>query len=469
MKMMSFLSRGLWVVVGLQAISGIAAAAAPSAGIIVRQAQDALQKLVGGDGPGAVVLIAKGDDVVFRGARGLADVELGVPMTDAGVFRIASITKMFTAALILRLAEQHRLSLDDTLAAYIADLPGADVMTLRELLHHCAGVSDLVRDPQPGFSRRDVDTATVVAEIRKRPLDFAPGTHWSYSNAGYIVLGAVIEKITGERWYDVIDRELLKPAGLRSIRYGDTSALIRHRVAGYSGASDGALVNAAFISPSIPAAAGGLVADASDLLRWMCALSHGRVISAESFALMTDPEPRLPGMHDNHAYGFGVSLWRLRGRAMFGHTGQINGFASALVFLPADDVTVVVLANDDRFDANTAARRFAAIAVGEPYFDATLLPLSSQTQSGLAGTYGKGESAWTFSSAEERLYARRAGGRQIEVQADGQGQVHVVGGKLSYFAPIRDRSGRVIALDYFEDGDAPARRLARQPSPTPPG
>ena len=419
-------------------------------------------------GPGAVVLISRGDKVIFRAARGQANVELGVALTSADEFRIASLTKMFTAALVLKLADAGELALDDTLAKYLADFPHADKITIRELLAHTSGISDVITDPQPGFSRREVDTATLIAQIRKRPLDFAPGSRWSYSNAGYILLGAVIEKVTGLRWYEAVEKQLLEPLHLTDTRYGAAAGLIRRRAAGYSvDAQTHALVNAAYISASIPAAAGGLISDADDLFRWMRALARDDVVSAKTFAQMTATSPRLPGDHESYAYGMGMYLWHVRGERMVGHTGQIDGFTSALAYLPQIDVTIVVLANSDEFDARTAMRRFAAIALGSPYAAGAGVPVSAHEMEALAGRFGSSESGETIFVADGKLFAQRGTHRAVQLQMMAGGELHFLPDELTYFIPVRDVSGRVIALDAFEDGEGPARRLARQPSLSP--
>jgi CubicO group peptidase (beta-lactamase class C family) len=163
---------------------------------------------------------------------------------------------MFTAAMILKLAEAGRLSLDDPLALYLPDFPNGPNITIRQLLNHTAGISETAKDPQQGFSRRDVDTATLIAEISKRPLDFTPGTRWSYSNAGFILLGVVIEKITGECWHAAIAKQILEPLGMKRTFYGASAPLIPGRAAGYTTDNPDHMVeNAPFISATIPAAA----------------------------------------------------------------------------------------------------------------------------------------------------------------------------------------------------------------------
>lgn len=444
-------------------LTGSAAAAAPPSvdTDIVAASRKVLEQTAKSDSPGAVVLIARGDRVLYREARGLAQMELGVPLSPDHVFRIASITKIFTAATMLKLAEQGKLSLDDKLAVHLPDFPRADEITLRELLNHTAGISDTDVDPEPGFSRRDVDTAMLVADIRKRPLDFAPGTRWSYSNAGYVLLGAVIEKTSGKPWHAATQALLIQPSGLRDTRYGDGSVLIPRRVSGYTTDSRSQSVfNPAPISSSIPAAAGGLVSTADDLLRWMRALATDRAVGQKGFAQMIAAPDGLPA--DSERYGLGMYLWTVRGRPMVGHTGQINGFASILAYLPEQDITIVALANDDSFDARTIGRRLAAIAMGDPYPDVVAVTPAAEALQSLSGTYRYDEKILqTLSVRDGKLYSQRQGRHAIQLQMDASGRLYFVPDEISYFVPIRSADGNVLRLDYFRNGEGPPRALPR--------
>lgn len=451
------------ILFGWLASQAAASAMSVSETAIASQARAVLEHAVATDGPGAVMLIVKGDKALFLEARGQAQIELGVPLAADQVFRIASITKIFTAATVLKLAEQGQLSIDDKLGKYLPDVPGADRIALRQLLNHTAGVSDTAKAVQPGFLRRDVDTATQVAEIARRPPDFEPGMRWSYSNAGYILLGAVIEKVTGQRWHEAIRELLLEPAGLATIRYGDNAALIPGRVAGYSTDNPTHRVeNASFISSSVPAAAGGLVATADELARWMRALANGRVLTPQSFHEMSTPALALPGMSPTRRYGLGLYLWRVRGSDMVGHTGQINGFASAVGYLPRQDITIVVLANDDAFDARTMSRRLAAIALGQPYADPVAVTPTAQTLDALAGNYRiDAQTMETLSVKDGHLFAQRTHHNLVPMQMTADGRLYFVPDELSYFAPVHDAAGKIVRLDYFEGGDAPAQSMPR--------
>lgn len=430
---------------------------------IPRQARTVLEATATATGPGVAVMIARGDTVLYRDARGVADIELGVPLKTDQVFEIASVTKMFTASLVLKLSEAGRLSLDDPLARYLPAFPNAGAITLRQLLNHTAGISDTTapKDVQPGFLRRDVDTATLVGEIAKHPPAFAPGTDQAYSNAGYILLGAVIEKVTGKPWYAAMQDQLFAPLGLAHTRYGIAASVIPGRVAGYTtDTPDHAVRNAPFISMTTPASAGGLVSTIDDLRTWMRALAGGRVIGEASYRQMIIPAVP-PGATPSHPYGMGLYVWKVRGETMIGHTGQINGFAAVLAYLPSRDVTIVALGNDDNFDAQNFGRRLAAIVIGKPYPTVVGVPIPAADLLALAGSYQEGPLVRSLFVKDGRLYSRRGNGNVVPMQMTADGQLHFLPDELSYFVPVRDSSGTVVRLDNYEHGDGPPRPVPR--------
>ena len=430
-------------------------AASPAGdGAIAPQVEALLARTVRTDGPGAAVLVARGDDVIVRSARGRAQIELGVPLSADHVFRIASVTKIFTAASILKLAEAGKLSLDDPLATHLPGITAARAVTIRQLLTHSAGI--------PEGSWKGSDRAARIAEIGARPLAFDPGTKWSYSNSGYILLGAVIEKVTGQPWDRTLQQQFFDPLRLTHTRYGDNAALIAGRAAGYTTDAKREVRNVAAIDPAIPDAAGALISTADDLFRWMRALTTGRAIGRASFALMTTPSDAPPAAATRDRYGLGVYVWQVRGQTMIGHTGQIPGYASVVAYLPAQDVTIVALGNDDAFDARQMGRRLAAIALGNPYPDVTPVAVTAEALQALAGSYRIDDATVrTLSVQDGRLYAQRGSGNRLPLQVTADGRLHFDPDALSYFVPVRDAAGAVVRLDYFPDGEPPAQPLPR--------
>jgi len=453
--------RLFWLIV-MAMLATTVAAETPTLAVVAKQAQAALERATTSDGPGAVVLIAQGDEILYRAARGSAQVELGVPLKADQIFRIASITKMFTAAMVVRLAQLGKLSLDDKLATYVPGIANGEAITLRQLLNHTAGVSDFVHDPQPGFFARKVDTDTLVAEIQKRTPSFPPGTRFAYSNAGYILLGVVIEKVTGKPWQDALRTNLLDPLGLKETGYGDNAKIVPQRVAGYTtDNADHHVENASYINASVPAAAGALISTADDLLRWMRALAQGKVVGRDGFEQMTATVANVPGA-SMHPYGFGMYIWQVRGEEMVGHTGQIDGFASALAYLPGRDITVVVLANDDNFDARTMARRLAAIALGKPYAVPVAIKSMDNQLHALEGVYRVDDAtSQTLFIKDGQLYGQRSKHHAVPLILTADQRLYFVPDELSYFSPVRDASGKVVRLDYFDGGDNPAIPMPR--------
>jgi D-alanyl-D-alanine carboxypeptidase len=426
--------------------------------VIGSRARGLLERTIREDGPGAVFLIGKGDTIVYTGARGRAHIELGVSLQAGHVFRIASITKMFVASSVLKLAESGALSLEEPVARRLPEIREGDRITVRHVLNHTSGISDKAQASERSITSAAYDRFARVAAIGQRPLDFAPGSEWRYSNAGYIVLGALAERITGTPWHVTLEQQFFDRLGLRHTGYADAATLRSGRAAGYTTAA-GRIRNVEFISPTIPDAAGGLVSTADDLFRWCRALAAGRVISRENVRQMMTPAAETNG---TTRYGLGVYVSTVRGETMIGHTGQIPGFAAVVGYLPAHDVTMVALGNDDSFDARVVGRRLAAIAIGTPYPDVTPVSVSTETLQALTGQYRIDEATVrTLTMKDGRLYAQRGTGSALPLQVTADGFLHFDPDALSYFVPVREPSGRVVRLDYYQDGESPAQPLPR--------
>jgi D-alanyl-D-alanine carboxypeptidase len=453
------ISRIVATIAGLAAV-GLIGTAVPAADtpFVPAQAHALLERTVSATGPGAVFLVTRGDQTLYEGARGRASIELDVPLTTHHVFRIASITKIFVAASILKLHEAGALSLDEPLAKRLPEIRDTS-LTIRQVLQHTAGISDTA-GPRPPAAPPAYDRTARIAEIGQRPTDFTPGSGWRYSNAGYIVLGGLIERVTGKPWHVAIDEQFAAPLGLRHTRYAEAAPLVAGRASGYT--TDGRTRetrNVAFINPTGPDAAGALVSTARDLAAWMRALSQGRAISRDSLRQMVTPAPHAASPA---RYGLGVYVWQVRGETMIGHTGQIPGFASIAAYLPAHDVTIVALGNDDAFDARVVGRRLAAMAIGSPYPEVKPVTPTAETLTALAGRYRIDEATVrTLSVQDGRLYAQRGSGSVLPLQITAEGRLHFDPDALGYFVPVRDASGAVVRLDYYPDGEGPPQALPR--------
>jgi CubicO group peptidase (beta-lactamase class C family) len=324
-------------------------------------------------GPGGAVLVARGDRVLFRGSRGEADASRHAELRPDSIFRLGSITKQFTAAGILKLVESGRLKLDDPLSKYVPDFPSGDGITIAQLLNHTSGVKNYtaIKGYMEDKVQRDLSTAGLIAAFKNERPDFAPGTAWNYSNSGYVLLGAVIEAVTGKPWHVYLDQTLFRPLGMHNTGYALDPRLAAKQVVGYS-FDHGRLVRSRPISMTQPHAAGGLMSNVDDLLKWNRALHEGPVLTDASYARMITPVG--PAADPAIGYGFGIFSSRVRTAKSLYHGGGIFGFVTALQYLPGPDITVAVLENDDEDNdehggdsADNFARRLAAIALGDPY------------------------------------------------------------------------------------------------------
>jgi len=303
------------------------------------------------------VLVAQDGKVLLDKGYGFANLEWDVPNTPTTKFRLGSITKQFTAASILLLEERGKLKVEDPVKKYMPNAPAAwDKITIFHLLTHTSGIPSFT-----GFSDYESHEAQamtpgkLVEWFRDKPLEFEPGTKWNYSNSGYVLLGYLIEKISGESYSDFVQQNIFTPLGMKDSGYDSNSAIIAHRAAGYTPGKSNP-VNAGFVHMSIPFSAGALYSTTEDLLRWEQGLFGGKVLKPESLAKMTTP------FKQDYAFGLGVSTQS--GHKMIAHDGGIEGFNTALAYYPDDKLVVAVLANLNG-PAGQIAGNLAKVALGE--------------------------------------------------------------------------------------------------------
>lgn len=415
------------------------------------------------DGPGAIVFVVEKGRPVYAVGRGLADVEAKVPLDPQMSVRFGSITKQFTAALIMKLAEEGKLSLDDPLSKFLPDFPrpGADV-SVRQLLNHTGGIFSYTALPGAMITHaaEPHGTAEMIALFETAPPGFAAGSDWSYSNSGYVLLGAIAEQITGRPWHVALSDKLLRPLGLESIRYGALPGAETGSAKGYTQAA-GKPVPALGIHMSFPHAAGSLVGTAADLAKWGRALHMGKVVSPNSYAQMIAPT-KLPGGRVV-PYGFGLSVGTLRGLAMVGHNGGIPGFQTDAFYLPEADIYVAVLANSDRSAVNPelVTRRLAAAAVGRPFPRFEEQPLDPAAVIPFIGLYEGGGVERRLFLRDGQLHTERKGGQPIAVVPAG-GNRFFYRDSLSWFT-IEPGPGGKSLMRFHADGEEPAATLVRQP------
>ncbi len=440
---------------GSGAGSGTAAVAAiPDGAEVARQARQLLESNYPSVGPGAAVLVMRGKEVLFRGARGEADIAGHVPLSPAATFRIGSLTKQFSAAGLLLLVQDGKVSLDDPLSRFLPDYPNGAAITVRELLNHTSGVKSYTGIP--GYMvdpiRKDLTTAQLVAVFKDLPVDFAPGQGWAYNNSGYVLVGAVIEAVTGEPWYRFLDQRLFKPLGMAHTGYGADPEFVARQVQGYTREGD-AIAPAPPLSMTQPHAAGALLSTVDDLQTWNRALHEGRVLQSATYRQMITPT----GKATEAEYGFGLNRQTLHGRDAIAHGGGINGFSTVLAYLPGPDIGVVVLQNTDDNgrgqDPEAVARRLAAIALGDPYPAGTPIAVDAAVLKQVEGVYRvDADIKRVLRVVNGALTSQRSGGQRSTLTPIAAGTFLYPDG-FNRLVLERDGSGRVTAMRFFPDGE----------------
>jgi CubicO group peptidase (beta-lactamase class C family) len=310
--------------------------------------------------PGLSVAVVHDGRIVKTGAYGLADMELGVRTTPGTVFQIQSITKTFTSAAILLLADEGKLSLEDPIAKHLEGTPHfwKDV-TIRHLLNHTSGIKDFINEPTASL-RIDVTEEEVLQAASNRALNFSPGERWAYSNTNFHLLAMIIRKLSGKWYADFLRERIFLPLGMRDTRPVSLSDIIPNRASGYSWAGE-AYRKGSFIAESILSyGGGGILSTAPDMALWAQAMMSGRLLKPEDIAQAWTPARLKNGQ--SAGYGLGWGIGRVEGHREVNHGGgHATGFTSFLAIYPEDRLAVVLLLNRSRANAGQLARRVAGI------------------------------------------------------------------------------------------------------------
>lgn len=443
------------VAVLLSLLAGAAHAGAPAtpAAMAIYADQVLDEHKVGRDGPGVTLLVARGDQLLYKGARGLASVELGVPMQPDQLMRIGSVTKQFAAAALLKQIDEGKAKLDDPLSRFLPDYPNGSQITLLQLLNHTSGVKSYtgIAGYMHNPIRRDLSTAELVKEFKDQPVDFQPGEKWAYNNSGYVLLGAVVEAISGKTWHQSIDELLLKPAQVASVHYQAGDKLFKGMAQGYTLNGQRELAPAGILSMTQPHAAGALIGNTEGLWRWNQALHGGRLISKASYARMTTPEGPAKAFH----YGYGITTTTLRGQPMLGHGGGIHGFVSLLNYLPQSGITVAILRNSDGpgLSLDTVARKLAAFAIGEPFAERKPVAVPAEQLKAAEGIYALDDrQTRTLRVKDGVLTHQRSGGPVVALMPLG-GDRYGFPDSLAELQ-VERASGQAAAVRVMNNGEA---------------
>jgi D-alanyl-D-alanine carboxypeptidase len=324
---------------------------------IVRAARQAAEAALKAGVPAVQIAVSERGQIIYSEAFGITDQQSATAATPRSVLQVGSVTKQFTAAAILRLAERGALTLDDRIEKFVPDFnPRGATITLRRILSHTSGLPRDWFPPGPPWPNLigPVTRAQTINALNGQPFAFAPGTNWSYSNAGYMLLGYAIESITGMSYADLIHTELALPFGLI-----DTGVCGTHNLPvpeGYGSFNGTTWVRLPSLHKSVVWSSGSLCSTASDLARWSHLLATGYVMLPDSYATMTTPARLENNAVVPNRYALGVTSQTFMGHPIVWHNGAIDGFQSHLLYLSDQDIAIAVVTNG-----------FPAPAAGDPY------------------------------------------------------------------------------------------------------
>jgi D-alanyl-D-alanine carboxypeptidase len=411
------------------------------------------------------VLVAHDGQPQFRKSFGLANREWEIPITPDTKFRIGSVTKQFTAAAILQLVERGKLKLDDPISEYYTYAPTPwQKITIRHLLTHTSGIPSYTALPDfPNkISKVHRTPQEIIQLTQNEPLEFEPGTQFAYDNTGYILLGYVIEKVTGQSYVQYLQENIFGPLGMHDTGYDDSATIIPRRASGYR-YSGGHWDNTSYVDMSLPFAAGSLYSTIDDLLIWDQALSGAKVLSIASLQVMfTD---------NGHAYGFGWFIRKQFDHHLQTHNGVINGFRATVDRYPDDKLTIIVLSNIETAPVTKIARELAALQFGvaESYHEASVDPTLLD---GYVGHYKLGPKfVLNVSRDGDRLIVQATKQPKLEVFAESDRVFFykVVDARITFEVDPRGHATRLVLHQNGRDrpgpriDDAEAKRLEELP------
>jgi CubicO group peptidase (beta-lactamase class C family) len=310
--------------------------------------------------PGVSLAVVRDGVVIHSAGYGLANLEHDVKVTPKTIFQSGSVGKQFAAALVLLLADEGRLSVDDPIEKFVPTAPAHwKGITVRHLLTHTSGIPEYTDKID---LRKDYTEAQLVAYATEQPLDFAPGTSWKYSNTAYATLGAVVRKVTGRFYGDELADRIFRPIGMTTARVISEADIIPHRAAGYE-LVEGQIKNQSWVSPSLNTTAdGALYLSLEDMTKWALALEKDQPLKKSVRGTMWTAarlaDGSLADARKSH-YGMGWAIGTHEGRRVIDHGGAWQGFQSYIARFPDDHLTVVAFANLGGSDPTVIARAVA--------------------------------------------------------------------------------------------------------------
>lgn len=363
-----------------------------------------LRAQIGSHEPGVAVALLKEDHIVHCQGYGLANLEWEQPVTPHTVFGLGSLTKPFTATAIMLLERQGKLRLNDPIQQYLLDYPiSQHTVTLMHLLTHTSGIPNYVTHPEfwekHAYVKNSADE--VVALFKDLPFDFLPGTKYSYSNSGYVLLGRILERLLDMSYAEVIQQLIFDPLGMKHSYYLSPEPILPSRASGYTHTEQG-YQHARFFQASATYAAGGLGSTLEDLLLWDAALREERLLDRLTQDRMSTPVQLANGAKENYGLGWGIGQYRHH--PFLCHAGGVPGFSSFFGRFPEDSITIIILSNREGFDASGLARQISHFVLDLPLPLRTPVSCSPEIKRKVIGTYSSVYGTVEVKEEEQTLY-----------------------------------------------------------------
>ena len=379
------------------------------------QYQEILNENLAENEPGVSVIISKNGKVLFKGARGLANLEHNIALNEQSVLRLGSISKQFTAAAIMMLQEQGKLAVTDDIHKYVASFPTeGNLVTIENLLTHTSGIANYTDDDDLFDKEIQVPTSVddTLARFAKHPMVFKPGEAMAYSNTGYSLLGKIIEVASGQSYKDFIEQHIFKKLKMNQSSY-EGQEIVAHRAAGYEQTEQG-FINTSYINMDWPYAAGALISTPTDLNIWFNALSSGKLISKAGYEKMVSPFKLNDGSFSS--YGYGLIIKPLNEYTVIKHTGGINGFLAHARYIPEQKLYVAVLANSNHINPIFINEKLTAKALGIALPEFKKAEVTEQQLAPVLGDYRIDENTLRSLIFEnDVLYSKRTGGDKTKL------------------------------------------------------
>jgi CubicO group peptidase (beta-lactamase class C family) len=397
--------------------------------------------------PGCALLVTKQGQVIYNKAFGSADLELSIPLATDMVFKLASITKQFTAVAVLQLVEQGKISLQDSIQKFVPDYPFKGyTITIENLLTHTSGIKDYLQISynNPNMERWDFTPKELIDSFKNHPLQFEPGTKFSYSNSGYYLLGYIIEKVSGKSYKKYMQENIFTPLGLTHTYVNEETTVIPKRVKGYF--KEGSTYkNADYWSSSITYAAGILISNTEDLYKWFTGLLAYKILKKETL----DKAFTAYKLKDGSAltYGYGWYILNQNNISSIEHSGIMNGFTSNQIYYPKQDIFIAVLFNSQSAPRDGVSRTVSEIVLGQSLQKAN--KVDAALLSSYVGTYSlstDSKRTITVTKDNDRLFAKVSGQQAFELlfQTDTRFQLQNVKDATGEFVSENGRVSKII-------------------------